>query len=101
MANLGDETAYDVSVTKGEQVIASTSSVPPYSADRLAWTSGPPCYVNFCVRIRAQQRSLVNATGGTQCEPGDAKREEASGITVRVRWRSASGEWFSQTVHAD
>jgi hypothetical protein len=105
VANLGDDTAYDtaydVSVTEGQQVVATASGVPPYSADRLASISWPPCYVNFCVHSRAQQRSLVSATGGTQRERGDARAEKGSGIVVRVRWRSARGEWSSQTVHAD
>lgn len=100
VANLGDDTAYDVSVTEGDQVVAPASSVPPYSARRLASISGPPCYLNFCVHNGAEQRSLVDATGGTQRELGDA-RAKTAGIAVRVRWRSARGEWSSQTVHAD
>lgn len=101
VANLGDETAYEVSVTEGKQVLATASRVPPFSAARMATISGPPCYVNFCVHSRLAQRSLVSTTSGTQREAGDENAEKASGVTVSIRWRSGRGEWSSQTVHAD
>lgn len=101
VANLGDDTAYDVSVTDGEQVVATASSVPPFSADRLASISGPPCYVNFCVHDRSRRRSLVGTAGGTQRELGRCNGAIPSGVVVQVSWRSESGEWSSQSVHAD
>lgn len=101
VANLGDGTAYEVSVTEGQQVVATASSVPPYSPARLASTSGPPCYVNFCVHSRSRQRSLVSTAGGTQRDSGRCNDAMSSGVVVKVSWRSESGEWSSQTVHAD
>jgi hypothetical protein len=101
VANLGDDTAYEVSVTEGQQVVATAPRVPPYSADRLASTSAPPCYVNFCVHSRSQQRSLVTTASGTPRESGRCNGAMASGVVVQVSWRSESGEWSTQTVHAD
>ena len=51
VANLGDDTAYDVSVTDGEQVVATASSVPPFSADRLGVDFSAP----FSQFLRARQ----------------------------------------------
>jgi hypothetical protein len=63
VANVGDDTAYEVSVTACDRVIGRASSVPPYRADRLSSSSELPCYVNFCVMNGSSGRFPLVETG--------------------------------------
>ena len=101
VANVGDDTAYEVSVTASDRVIGTAESVPPYRADRLCSSSGLPCYVNFCVDDRLKRRISVSAdraTRSAQAKSVDSDRHE---VVVRVSWRSQDGERFTQTVCTD
>ena len=101
VANLGDDTAYDVTVSEDRKVVGTASAVPPYSSDRLAVISGAPCYINFCVHTTPRQRVLVSSGSERPRDPRDAGAAIGRGVAVEIGWRSASGECFSQTVYAD
>ena len=73
VANIGDETAYQVSVKACDEVVGRTPSVPSCRSDWMTSWSALPYYVVF----RVDQWS---------------KRQ------IRVSWRSENDEWFSQTV---
>jgi hypothetical protein len=75
VANIGDVIAYEVGVTAGDQTIGRADSVPPYSDERMSFSSDEPCYVNFYL------------DGGSEA-------------AVQVRWRSDQGRWSTQTVRA-
>jgi hypothetical protein len=100
VANIGDDTAYEVSVTAYGRVVGRTRNVPPCRADWLLESSGLPCYVSFRVNQWSnRQASLgVLASHGV---PDKAVDPDRSGITVRVTWRSENDDWFTQTVRAD
>jgi hypothetical protein len=75
VANIGDGTAYQVSVAARDEVIERTSKVPPCRADRMNLTSTLPYYVTFGV--------------------GQPPKRQ-----IRVSWRSENDEWFSQVLPA-
>jgi hypothetical protein len=85
VANIGDDTAYDVSVTAYDRVVGLTRSVPPFRADWVLAPSELPCYVSFRVEGRPETAA-------------DSGRYE---VVVRVSWRSENGDWLTQTVRAD
>ncbi len=91
VANIGDDTAYDVSVTVRDHVIGRAFSVPPYRTARLSSSSKLPCYVNVCVEQSSKRELAVGARAG-QDKAFDA---------VRVSWRSEHNQWRSQTVRTD
>lgn len=76
VANIGHDTAYQVSVTTCDEVVGRTRSVPPYRSDRLTSRSSLPYYVTFAV-------------------------DQWSKRKVQVSWRSEDNKWFSQTVRAN
>ena len=94
LANVGDATAYDVSVTLSDKVVCTAETVPPFSAERLSSSSGLPCYVHLSVRQRFGA-SLAMTMG--RHGSGNAVTE-ASAVEVQVRWRAASGEWHNQSA---
>lgn len=100
VANVGDDTAHEVSVTAFDQVVGTAQSVPPYRADRLSSTSEPPFYVNFCVHERRNQRISAGADTATRSAQDNAVDPDPFEVLVRVSW-SEHGEWFSQTVRTD
>ena len=85
IANIGDDTAYDVSVTAYDRVVGLTRSVPPCRADWMLALSELPCYLSFRVEGRPE----------TAVDPG------RSDVAVRISWRSENDDWFTQTVRAD
>ena len=99
VANVGDGTAYEVYVTASDRVVAAAQSVPPYRADRLSSTSGPPCYLNFCVDQRLERPvpfgSESAAIPSALDKTVDSDRRE---VVVQVSWRSENSEHFTQTV---
>lgn len=97
LANVGDATAYDVSVTLSDKVVCTAEVVPPFSPERLSSSSGLPCYVNLSVRQRLEA-SVVTATESARS--GNAVTE-TSGVGLRVRWRTATGEWQAQSATID
>jgi hypothetical protein len=101
VANVGDDTAYEVSVTARDRVIGRAPSVPPYRADRLSSSSEPPCYVNFCVDERLKRQISLGADWATQSAQDNAVDPDGLEVVVRVSWRSEHGEWFTQTVRTD
>lgn len=100
VANVGDDTAQEVSVTVFDQVVGTAQSVPPYRADRLSSSSEPPFYVNFCVHEGSNQRISFGADRVTRSAQDKAVDPDAFEVLVRVSW-SEHGEWFSQTVRTD
>jgi hypothetical protein len=76
IANVGDDTAYEVSVSAHDRVVATARSVPSYSADRLSPSSESPCYLNFSV----------------------VPQPDSDHLEVTVRWMSANGERFTRDV---
>lgn len=99
VANVGDEAAYDVSVTEGERVVAAAPIVPAYGADQLASTSSLPCYLNFCIHADAKRLTAVNANRETHSlNTADHSQRP---VDVIVTWRSDDGEWSTQQVPTD
>jgi hypothetical protein len=96
VANVGDDTAYEVTVTspQSDRVIRTVEQVPPYSAARLASSSDLPCYVSFSLDNRAKQPQHAGA-GSSAVEP------EQHEIVVRLRWRSEQGHWSTQIVRTN
>ena len=94
LANVGDATAYDVSITLSDKVVCTAETVPPFSAERLSSSSGLPCYVNLSVRQRfgASLAMTMGRHGSGKAIP------ETSELEVQVRWRAASGEWHTQSA---
>ena len=101
VANLGDDTAYDVAVIEDHRVIATARSVPPFSADRFTSTSALPCYVNFCVHSEHHARPPVAAAGRPNRGRTAAVSTSQSPIAVQVSWRSERGEWCTHMVRSD
>lgn len=92
VANLGDDTAYEVTVIEDQRVIATATSVPPFSADRFTSTSAPPCYVNFCVHNELDARPPVAAGLPYRGRRAPVSRSR-SRIAVQVTWRTERREW--------
>lgn len=97
LANVGDATAYDVSVTLSDKVVCTAETVPPFSGERLSSLSGLPCYVNLSVRQRLGASLAMTIE---RRESGNAV-PETSEVDVQVRWRTASGEWHTQNATID
>ena len=101
VANVGDGCAYDVSITEGEQVVATAKTVPAYCADQLMSTSRPTCYLNFCIHEDVQHRTAVNASSTVLgAQPASTNRARRH-VAVVVSWRGEDGEWSTQRVLAD
>lgn len=105
VANIGDDTAYEVSVTACDRVIGRTRSVPPYRTARLPSSSELPCYVNFCVdeRLKREDERLKReiargADGAMRSAQDNAVGLDGLQVVVQVAWRSEHGEWCTQTV---
>lgn len=75
VANIGDDIAYQVSVSACDEVVGRTRSVPPCRSDGMNSWSALPYYVIFGV-------------------------DQWSKRQIRVSWRSENHEWFSQTLPA-
>jgi hypothetical protein len=75
VANIGDDIAYQVSVSACDEVVGRTRSVPPCRSDGMGSWSALPYYVIFGV-------------------------DQWSKRQIRVSWRSKNDEWFSQTLPA-
>jgi hypothetical protein len=84
VANIGDDTAYDVSVTAYDRIFGLTPSVPPCRAAWMLASSELPCYLSFRV----------------ESSPDNPVDPAKSDIAVRVSWRSENDDWFTQTVRA-
>lgn len=97
VANIGDDTAYDVSVTVRDHVIGRALRVPPYRTARLPSSSKLPYYLNVCVDQWSKRQISVGAraTHGGQVKLVDPDGPDA---VVGVSWRSENDEWRSQTV---
>lgn len=91
VANVGDDTAQEVSVTVFHQVVGTAQSVPPYRADRLSSSSEPPFYVNFCIHKSPNQRISFGADRVTRSAQDKAVDPDAFEVLVRVSW-SEHGE---------
>lgn len=100
VANVGDDTAQEVSVTVFGEVVGTAQSVPPYRADRLSSSSEPPFYVNFCVHEGPNQRISFGADRATRSAQDKAVDPDAFEVLVHISW-SEHGECFSQTVRTD
>lgn len=94
LANVGDATAYDVTVMLFDKIVCTAETVPPFTAERLSSSSGLPCYVNLSVR----QRLGASAAVTTQSRDSGNAVAETSEVDVQVRWRAASGEWHAQSA---
>jgi hypothetical protein len=95
--NIGDDTAYDVSVTACDQVVGRTRTVPPCHLDCMLASSEPPCYVSF----RVDQWSNRQASLGVEAPhrgPGNAGDSGRPDVAVQVSWRSGNDDWFTETV---
>jgi hypothetical protein len=101
VANVGDDTAYEVSVTACERVVGTAQRVPPYRADALSSTSELPCYINFCVDQRLNRPISLAAEEAPQTAQNKTVCPDRTEVVVRVDWRSDGGEWFNQTVRTD
>lgn len=91
VANVGDVTACEVSVTEDDRVVGRAERVPPYRADRLSSSAELLCYVDCCLAQRLQRMAVGPAKVARNLQTvGAASRVE---VKVRVRWRSdlASG----------
>lgn len=97
LANVGDTTAYDVTVTVSGEVVCLAEAVPPFSAERLSSSAGLPCYLNLPVRQGIRASSAMTAQSS---EGADTLTEMAQAV-VRVNWRTASGEWQTQSATVD
>lgn len=96
LANVGDATAYDVTVTVSGNVSCTAEAVPPFSAERLS-SSGQACYVNLSVRQGLGASEVMT----TQSRERGNAATETTEVDVHVRWRTASGEWCSQNAIID
>jgi hypothetical protein len=101
VANVGAETAYEVSVTASDRVVGSAPSGPPYRAGRQSTVSELPCYVNFCVNQRLTQRIPSMQTRASHYAQHEAVDPDRGEVVVRVGWRSEHGQWHTQTVRTD
>ncbi|WP_319451221.1 MULTISPECIES: hypothetical protein [unclassified Mycobacterium] len=98
VANLGNDVAYEVSVTAYDRVIGTAQSVPPFRAGRLSSTSEVPCYVNFCFDQRLAQGAFRGTEGVSQIALDKAVDPDRSEFVVQVSWRSERGVRFTQTA---
>jgi hypothetical protein len=98
VANVGDDTAYEVRVTACEQVVGTAQRVPPYRADALSSTSQPPCYINFCVHQRLHRPMSPDAQKPPPTTRNKTICPDRTEVAVRVDWRSDAGEWFNQSI---
>lgn len=101
VANVGDDTAYDASVTACERVVGTAQRVPPYRADALSSTSQLPCYINFCVDERLNRAISLGAEEAPRTARNNTVCPDRREVVVRVDWRSEDGEWFNQSVRTD
>lgn len=93
LANVGDATAYDVTVTLSDKVVCTAKTVPPFTAERLSSSSGLPCYVNLSVRQRfGASLAMTMGRGSDNAVP------ETSDVEVQVSWRTAYGERHTQSA---
>jgi hypothetical protein len=97
IANLGDDTAYDVSVTEHHHVVAAAPSVPPFNANQLTPAADVPCYLNFCVH--PNPAAPAPATPHRHRMPALPIDNTAPAIAVQVTWRTGRGDWTTRTVH--
>lgn len=97
LANIGDSFAYEVIVTQGDEVICTAEAVPPFSAERMSSAAGLPWYLNLSARQRLQSSPAVTTRG---VRTGSVGSGSAMG-DVRVRWRTQSGVWRTQTAAID
>ena len=113
VANMGSDTAYEVSVTTCDgcdRVIRTVEEVPAFGIDQFS-SSQLPCYVVFSVPLDRQVSAAqlghaigragrsVDVIEDTRRLPGAAHiaaRQHV--VAVRIDWRSAQGQWSSQTV---
>jgi hypothetical protein len=77
VANLGEATAFDISVTSSGEVISAVPIVPAYGPDRLSSSSTQQCNLNLFIRERF-----------------------GNDVVVQIKWRFDDREWFTQTVRA-
>jgi hypothetical protein len=101
VANVGDDTAYEVSVTACERVVGAAQRVPPYRTDALSSTSQIPCYINFCVDERLNRPISLGAEKAPRTARNKTVCPDRTEVVVRVDWRSDDGEWFNQSVRTD
>jgi hypothetical protein len=101
VANVGDDTAYEVRVTACERVVGTAQRVPPYRADALSSTSKLPCYINFCVDERLNRPISLGAEEAPRTARNKTVCPDRTEVVVRVDWRSDDGEWFNQSVRTD
>ena len=101
VANVGDDTAYEVRVTACERVVGTAQRVPPYRADALSSTSELPCYINFCVDERLNRPISLGAEEAARTARNNTVCPDRTEVVVRVDWRSDDGEWFNQSVRTD
>lgn len=99
VANIGDDTAYEVSVTVCDHVVGKVASVPPCHSERMSSSSKLPYYTTFCVDQWANREVCV-AARITHGEQDDAVDPDESEIVIRVSWRSENDEWYAQTMSA-
>lgn len=93
VANVGDEAAHQVSIKRGGCVLATATSVPSFSAETIAGSSGLPCYVDLSVRQPERQQAM--ASSRRLATMGDA---EIGTLDLLVEWRSAAGKWCTQRI---
>jgi hypothetical protein len=99
VANLGDDVAYEVSVTAYDRVIGTAQSVPPFRTSRLSSTSEVPCYVNFCFdHQRLAHGAIRGAEGASQSALDNVGDSDQVEFVVQVSWRSKDGEWSTHTA---
>jgi hypothetical protein len=101
VANVGDDTAYEVSVTACERVVGTAQRVPPYHADGLSSRSQLPCYINFCVDERLNRPLSLGAEKAPRTARDKTVCPDRPEVVVRIDWRSDKGEWFNQTARTD
>ena len=92
VANVGDDTAHEVSLVasdRHDKVALKVDRIPPYQPGDEQLPE--PCYVEFSLKYRA--------THGP--DPADANVEADDGrqVEVQLTWRSEHGRWSAQTLH--
>lgn len=101
VANLGDDIAYEVSVTACERVVGTAQRVPPYRTNALSSSSELPCYINFCVDELLNRPISLDAEAGPRTARNKTICPDLTEVVVRIDWRSDGGEWFNQSVRTD
>ena len=100
VANIGADTAYEVSVAVCDRVVGQRRSVSPCRADGMLASSEIPCYVIFCIDHCSDRHVYVDGRapfGGSD----KAVDPDETDVAVQVSWRSENDEWFTQVVHGD